>query len=335
MTDDVGLLQHACFTVPSYREGYTTDDNARGLVVTVLLEESGEGTANERHVFASRYLAFLWYAFDSRTGRFRNYLPYERRWQEKAGSEDCHGRALWGLGMVIGRSRNAGLNSAAGRLFDASLPTVSTFTSPRAWSFALLGIHEYLNRFFGDRAARNLHHNLAGRLLKLYRDNAAPDWKWFEDRLTYCNAVLPHALLASGHALACEEMVAAAIEALEWLTALQKAHRGHFVPIGSNGFYIRGGDRARFDQQPIEAQATVSACLAAHAITKVATWSANAHKAFDWFLGRNDLGQSLFDPETGGCRDGLHADRCNENQGAESTLAFLQALLELRLAESG
>ena len=334
MTDDVGLLQHAYFTVPSYGEGYTTDDNARGLAVTIFLEESAEGTAGDIGKLACRYLAFLWHAFNPQAGRFRNYFPYERRWLETMGSEDCHGRALWGLGMAIGRSRDAGLCSAANRLFEASLPALSSFTSPRAWSFALLGIQEYLKRFFGDRAARNLREELAERLLRRYQDCSSADWKWFEDRLTYCNAVLPHALLASGHALERKEMVEAAVQALEWLARLQTAHRGHFVPIGSNGFYIRGAERARFDQQPIEAQATVSACLAAYAVTNVAGWLEYAQTAFDWFLGRNDLGQSLFDPETGGCRDGLHPDRCNENQGAESTLAFLHALLEMRLAES-
>jgi hypothetical protein len=198
----------------------------------------------------------------------------------------------------------------------------------------LLGIQEYLKRFFGDRAARNLREELAERLLRRYQDCSSADWKWFEDRLTYCNAVLPHALFESGHALGRKEMVEAAGQALEWLARLQTAHRGHFVPIGSNGFYIRGAERARFDQQPIEAQATVSACLAAYAVTNVAGWLEYAQTAFDWFLGRNDLGQSLFDAETGGCRDGLHPDRCNENQGAESTLAFLHALLEMRPAES-
>ncbi len=194
MTDEVGLLQHAYFTVSNYLEGYTTDDNARGLIVSVLLEELKEVVAGESHELASRYLAFLWYAFNPDTGRFRNCLPYERRWLEKVGSEDCHGRALWGLGTVIGRSQHPGLRGAASRVFDAALPAVSAFTSPRAWSFALLAVEEYLKRFAGDRAARGLRQSLASRLLKLYRDNSAADWQWFEDRLSYCNAILPHAL---------------------------------------------------------------------------------------------------------------------------------------------
>jgi glycosyltransferase involved in cell wall biosynthesis len=334
LTDGVGLIQHSYYTVPNYEEGYTTDDNARGLIVAILLEELREGVAGEAHYLASRYLAFLWYAFDQEIHRFRNFLPYDRHWREKAGSEDSQGRSLWGLGTVIGRSRYEGMCGAASRLFEAALPPVADFPSPRSWAFTLLGIQEYLKRFSGDRQVRSLQESLADRLLKLYQEKSSVDWKWFEDRLTYGNATLPHALLVSGHALSRPDMVEAALASLKWLNGIQSGDRGHFVPIGSNGWYPRGQERARFDQQPIEAQATVSACLAAQAITGDASWGAHAQMAFDWFLGWNDLGQSLYDPQTGGCRDGLHPDRCNQNQGAESTLAFLHALLELRLAEA-
>ncbi len=334
LTDGVGLIQHSYYTVPNYEEGYTTDDNARGLIVAILLEELREGVAGEAHYLASRYLAFLWYAFDQEIHRFRNFLPYDRHWREKAGSEDSQGRSLWGLGTVIGRSRYEGMCGAASRLFEAALPPVADFPSPRSWAFTLLGIQEYLKRFSGDRQVRSLQETLADRLLKLYQEKSSVDWKWFEDRLTYGNATLPHALLVSGHALSRPDMVEAALASLKWLNGIQSGDRGHFVPIGSNGWYPRGQERARFDQQPIEAQATVSACLAAQAITGDASWGAHAQMAFDWFLGWNDLGQSLYDPQTGGCRDGLHPDRCNQNQGAESTLAFLHALLELRLAEA-
>jgi hypothetical protein len=238
------------------------------------------------------------------------------------------------LGTVIGRSRYEGMCGAASRLFEAALPPVADFPSPRSWAFTLLGIQEYLKRFSGDRQVRSLQETLAERLLKLYQEKSSVDWKWFEDRLTYGNATLPHALLVSGHALSRPEMVEASLASLKWLNGIQSGDRGHFVPIGSNGWYPRGQERARFDQQPIEAQVTVSACLAAQAITGDASWGAHAQMAFDWFLGWNDLGQSLYDPQTGGCRDGLHPDRCNQNQGAESTLAFLHALLELRLAEA-
>ena len=331
MTDKTGMLQHAIFTIPNYREGYTTDDNARALMVSVLLEALGHGEAFE---LASRYLAFVWYAFDAESGHFRNFMDYQRRWLEDVGSDDSHGRAMWALGTVLGRSNTPALQSMAGRLFEQALPVILTTSSPRAWAFALIGIHEYLARFAGDRQAGQVREELAGRLLKLYQENRTDDWQWFESGLTYCNAALPHALLMSGQSIPNAAMTEAGLESLTWLTGIQRSHVGHFVPIGSNGFYQQGGERARFDQQPVEAQATVSACLEAYRLTNDKRWRKEARRAFEWFLGRNDLSQSIYDPTTGGCRDGLHADRPNENQGAESTLAFLQALLELRLAEN-
>jgi glycosyltransferase involved in cell wall biosynthesis len=334
LTDDTGLVQHANFTVPNYHEGYTTDDNARGLIVAVYLEERGEELPEEMAVLAFRYLAFLIHAFNSSNNRFRNFLSFDRRWHEKAGSEDCHGRALWGLGMVIGRSKQTGLRGAASQLFESALPVTEEFASPRAWGFTLLAIHEYLKRFAGDRVAQRLRDVLSERLLSLYRRNYSADWPWFEYSLTYCNAVLPHALLVSGQDTGRQELTEAALQSLEWLAEIQQAPQGHFVPIGCKGFYPRGGERARFDQQPVEAQAMISACLAAKTVTGAGFWDAHLQRTFDWFLGHNDLGLSLYDPASGGCRDGLHSDRCNQNQGAESTLAFLHSLLEICLAEA-
>ncbi len=333
MTDDTGMFQHAIFTVPNYREGYTIDDNARALTVSTLLEELGNEEALE---LASRYLAFVGYAFNTATGRFRNFMDYQRNWLEESGSDDSHGRTLWALGTLLGRSNTPALHSMAGRLFEQALPVIINTTSPRAWAFALIGIHDYLRRFDGDRRASQVREELAGRLMALYQDHRADEWRWYEESLTYCNAVLPHALLMSGQWIPNNDMAEAGIESLGWLANLQRAdtNGGHFVPIGSNGFYKRGGERARFDQQPVEAQAMVSACLEAHRITGDKSWHKEARRAFEWFLGRNDLNLSIYDPTTGGCRDGLHADRPNENQGAESTLAFLQAVLELRLADN-
>lgn len=333
MTDETGMLQHAVFTVPNYHEGYTTDDNTRALIVSTLLEELGSGEALE---LASRYLAFVWYAFNSETKRFRNFMDYQRRWLEDRGSDDCHGRALWALGTVLGRSTTPALHSMAGWLFEKALPPITETTSPRAWAFALIGIHEYLNRFAGDRVASQIREELAKRLLTLYQSHRSDDWRWYEEVLTYCNAALPHAMLMSGRSIPDDAMTRAGLESLGWLADLQRAGSagGHFIPIGSNGFYRQGGERARFDQQPAEAQAMVSACLEASRITGDKRWRKEARRAFEWFLGRNDLNLPIYDPTTGGCRDGLHPDRPNENQGAESTLAFLQASLELRVAES-
>mgnify|MGYP003618953369 CR=1 FL=1 len=331
MTDDTGILQHAIFTVPNYREGYTIDDNARALVVSVHLEELGHTGASE---LASRYLAFIAYAFNSEIGRFRNFMDYGRNWLEDSGSDDSHGRTLWALGTVLGRSTKTSQQHIAGWLFEQALPSILGTTSPRAWAFAILGIHEYLRRFDGDRYAGQVRDELAGRLLSLYQQCRTDDWRWFEDRLTYCNAVLPQAILMCGQWLPNAQMTAAGLESLSWLIDLQRSAPvgGHFVPIGSNGFYLQGGVRARFDQQPVEAQTTASACLEAYRFTGDERWRKEVRRAFEWFLGRNDLSLPVYDPETGGCSDGLHPDRLNNNQGAESTLAFLQTLVELRLS---
>jgi len=333
MTDDTGMFQHAIFTVPNYREGYTIDDNARALTVSALLEEVGSEEVAE---LTTRYFAFVWYAFNTETGRFRNFMNYQRGWEEECGSDDSHGRALWALGTVLGRSNTPGLQSMAGWVFEKALPAILDTNSPRAWAFALIGIYEYLGRFDGDRRVGQVREQLGGRLQRLYENNRADDWCWFENSLSYCNAVLPHALLLCGQGIPNDLMSEAGLESLRWLAELQRAEKsgGHFVPIGSNGFYHRGGERARFDQQPIEAQAMVSACLQAYRSTGDKSWYKEARRAFDWFLGHNDLDLPIYDPTTGGCRDGLHADRPNENQGAESSLAFLQAVLELRLAET-
>jgi glycosyltransferase involved in cell wall biosynthesis len=333
MTDETGMLQHAVFTIPNYREGYTIDDNARALMVSVLLEEAGSGVAFD---LASRYLAFVWYAFNTETGRFRNVMDYQRHWMEDSGSDDSHGRTLWSLGTVLGRSVSPALHNMAGWMFEQALPAILDTTSPRAWAFALIGTHEYLRRFAGDRKANQVREELAKRLLTMYKNIRADGWHWFEDKLTYCNAALPQALIMSGRWIPNDEMKEAGFESLRWLAELQHSSPdgGHFVPIGSNGFYSKGGERARFDQQPVEAQAMVSACLEAYKSSGDRRWYSEARRAFEWFLGRNDLRIPIYDPTTGGCRDGLHPDRPNENQGAESTLAFLQSLLELRLTEN-
>jgi len=333
MSDNTGMLQHAIFTVPNYEEGYTIDDNSRALIVSILLESilNGESTR-----LATRYLAFILFAFNTENGRFRNFLAYQRHWLEQSGSDDSHGRTIWALGTVLGRTKMPSLQSIAGRLFEQALPAVVGMTSPRAWSFTLMGIFEYAQRFAGDSKVSQVRLELASRLMKLYKKNRTEDWRWFENSLSYCNAALPHALLISGNSIQNNEMIATGLEALSWLADLQRADSvgGHFVSIGSNGFYPKNGVRARFDQQPVEAQTMVSACLEAFRITGDKKWRKEARRAFEWFLGRNDLNLSVYDPISGGCRDGLHSDRLNENQGAESTLAFLQALLELRLTEN-
>jgi hypothetical protein len=332
MTDDTGILQHAVYSVPNYDEGYTTDDNARALILAILLEQNGSEAAAKAAPLASRYLAFLWHAFNPEAGRFRNFLSYNRTWTEPIGSEDSHGRSLWALGAVLGRSRRPELRGTAARLFHQALPEALELRSPRAVAYSLLGVEDYLDQYGGDKVAQYAQRELAGRLLTFWRRSSSPEWPWFEEVLAYANARLPQALLLAGHSLRDGQMIETALEALEWLVVLQRPG-DYFVPIGCLGYYHRGGARARFDQQPIEAATMVSACLSAHRITREGRWSTEAGRAFDWFLGRNDLGLPVYDPATGGCCDALQPDRVNHNQGAESTLAFLIALAELRLYE--
>ena len=335
LTDDTGMQQHAIFTIPNRAEGYTTDDNARALIFSVLLDElniEDFGSAEAPNPdWPFRYLAFLEHAFNAEKKRFRNFLGYDHRWLEEQGSEDSHGRGLWALGTLLARSTNHGLRGAAGRLFEFSVPAVIGFHSPRACAYAVLGIQEYLHSYAGDRDAQQIRMALARRLLNLYESIRRPDWKWFEDVVAYGNARMPQALLLVGSACGDERMLAAGLESLDWLMEIQRCQTGgHFLPIGSQGFYRQGNEPARFDQQPIEAAGAVSACLEAYRVTGDIRWRTQAWSAFNWFLGDNDLQVSLYDSETGGCRDGLHPDRANQNQGAESTLSFLMALLEMR-----
>lgn len=339
MTDDTGMLQHAIFSVPRYDDGYCLDDNARALLLMALLEGAGSYEPSVVRALALRYLAFVNHAFDRPTGRFRNFLSYSRQWLESCGSEDSHGRALWALGTVIGRAGEPGRQSLAGDLFHAALPAVSAFTSPRAWAYTLLGIDEYLRAFQGDTTAETRCREFANRLLGLFQRTSRPDWPWFEDSVTYCNGRLSHALVVCGDRLRRPDMVDAGMRSLDWLLSVQSSPERQFAAIGSTGFYERGATPARFDQQPVEACATVSACLAAYRVHGDRRWLRQARWAFDWFLGENHLQHWLFDSATGGCRDGLHAGRPNQNQGAEATLSFQLALHELTamtaLEESG
>jgi len=333
LTDSTGVFQHAVFSVPNFSEGYCTDDNARAFILAVLLDELGEDQERGR-ALATTCGAFLHHAFDTNKNRFHNFMSFDRRWLDEQGSEDCHGRALWALGVGVGRSPLRSFQMMAGQLFAMALPALMEFTSPRAWAFGLIGIHEYLLRLSGDSLVNQTREALTCRLMELFERNAKPDWCWFEEELSYDNAKLAHALILSGRATGQRAVFERGLKALRWLNEIQISEKGHFRPIGSNGFYPRGGTRAHFDQQPIEAQAMTSACLEAYRATSDFWWYEQAQRAFDWFIGWNDLGLELYSPESGGCGDGLHVDRVNGNQGAESTLAFLLSLAEMRLAQN-
>jgi glycosyltransferase involved in cell wall biosynthesis len=327
LTDETGILQHAKFIIPDRFHGYCTDDNARALIAVL---EAGEMIADGAmlHDLACRYLSFLHYAFNEKNGRFRNLMGYDRRWLEEMGSEDSHGRALWGLGEAVALAGSEDIRAAAQMMFEKALPALADFTSPRAWAYALIGIHAYLRRFGGDSKVRRIREELAEKLFTLYRKNAQPDWPWIEDIVTYANGVIPQALILSGRWLFREEMLQAGLTCLDWLMKIQTDGAGHFVPIGNNGWYLKGKERARFDQQPIEAQSMMDACYEAFLVTGDPQWIHQAQRCLEWFWGRNDLHIPLYDHKTGGCCDGLSADGPNRNQGAESTLVCFLSILK-------
>ncbi len=333
MSDSTGIFQHASFTVPNFAEGYCTDDNARALVLALMLQRLGKSSP-QLQAHATTFAAFLNHAFDRQRGRFRNFMSFERHWLEDVGSEDCQGHALWALGLCVAQAGQGNLQLLAAQLFELALPAAAGFTSPRAWAFALIGIDEYLRRLSGDRRVTQFRDTLTSKLLQRYADAGTPEWEWFEEVVSYANAKLPHAMILSGRCMNNAPMLELGLKTLRWLVKVQTSPAGSFRPVGSDGFYPRGRERALFDQQPIEAQATVSACIEAYHATNDPAWLAEARRAFEWFLGRNDLGLALYDPGTGGCRDGLHVDRLSQNQGGESTLAFLLALAEMQALQN-
>jgi hypothetical protein len=326
------MLQHAAWTVPRCEDGYCVDDNARALMLLALVEDERSESAALVRSLSTRYLGFVRYALDPSTGHFKNFMSYARTWLEPRGSEDSHGRALWALGTVFGRTADPGRRALADQLFTAGLRATVEFTSPRAWAYALIGIHEYLRGGPEHDGAVPVRKALAERLLGLFAATSREDWPWFEDRLTYANARLPQAMLVSGVDMDRADMRAAGLRSLDWLRTTQRSREGWFAPIGSDGAFVRGGPKTEFDHQPLEAAGMVSACLEAYRLTRESHWAEWARTAFNWFLGENHLEQWVYDASTGGCRDGLHRERRNENQGAEATLSFLTALTELRLA---
>jgi hypothetical protein len=338
MSDDTGIFQHALVTVPNYHEGYSIDDNARAFILCIELAEIGgsemdQGFDRSLDRLTTSYLAYMAAAHNPATGRFRNFMTHDRCWPEDSGSEDSHGRTLWALGIGAARSSNAGHSELCRILFERGMEIVVSFTSPRAWAFTLLGINEFLRRHPDHAPSVRVRTALTTTLMSRWQDAASDDWPWFEHIVTYDNARLCQALIISGGQMKDPAMVEVGLRSLRWFASLQTTQAHHFRPIGSAGFYPKDGARADFDQQPVEAQAMVAACLAAYQVSGDDIWQQEAKRAFEWFLGRNDLGLALYDPGSGGCRDGLHHDRVNENQGAESTLAFHLALAELKVAE--
>lgn len=329
LCDDTGILQHAVHSVPDRAHGYCVDDNARALLLSSALANSGDMQPLSE-IDTTAFAAFIQHAWNSDTRRFRNFMGYDRRWLEKSGSEDSHGRTLWALGECARTDRDPSRRKWAAALFKTALPVVETFSSPRAWAFALLGLDAYCALETRDVFASGMRKLLADRLMTLFIASQREDWLWFEDVLAYDNARLSQALIQTGLATHTPAYVETGLRSLHWLMSVQTTSSGCFRPVGSESFgRIREMPNA-FDQQPVEAWAAISACLAAHRADGGEEWSLGASRAFDWFLGKNDLKTALVDPVTGSCSDGLHPDRANENKGAESVLSYLLGLVEMR-----
>ncbi len=328
LCDSTGILQHALHSIPDRSHGYCVDDNARALLLSIRLSRCGEECLPE--MLTSAFAAFVQHAWNPAAQRFRNFMSYQRQWLEEVGSEDSHGRTLWALGECAANDRALSRRNWAEGLFKSALPSVEAFTSPRAWAFTLLGLDAYCGTFSGDMEANRMRRDLADRLMLLFSKVQTPDWRWFEDGLAYDNGRLSQALICTGLATRTQSYVEAGLASLRWLMSLQRTPAGDFRPIGSQSFGDKRVAPRPYDQQPLEATAAISACLAAARADESAVWLADARRALGWFLGENDLRTPLIDSATGACCDGLHPDRPNENKGAESVLSYLLGLLEIR-----
>ena len=329
LTDDTGLFQHAVYTVPDRIYGYSTDDNARALVVAIM----------NWHLFQDDnilplllvYLEFLNYALHPEKKVMRNYMSYNRCWEEEIGSEDCHARSLWALGYTVAHSPNSAILGLAVRLFQQIIETPHSFIAPRGWAFSIIGAVKYLEQFSGENQVRDAVVRLSQRLFNLFKENATEEWFWGENILTYDNARLPEALIAAGSYLQNEEMVEMGIKALEWLIEIQTdPSGGHPSFVGNREWYLRGKEKSRFDQRPLEAASLVDACYRAYLVTGDSRWRKKMEWGFNWFFGNNDLHQLLYDFSTGGCSDGLQPAGINQNQGGEAVVSFLLSLQRMQ-----
>jgi glycosyltransferase involved in cell wall biosynthesis len=327
LTDNTGILQHAFFTIPNRNHGYTLDDNARALITSCMYYDLRKDNRIIKSI--KIHLAFIYHAFNYEKDRFRNFMSYDRIWLEEMGSEDAHARALWGLGVAVKRAPNKPIRDMATRLFGDAITSIESFTSPRAWSFTILGISQYLEILGGDARVRKIQESLAEKLYSLYKDTFKPDWPWFEEKLTYANASLSHGLIVAGQRISRLDMFDAGISSLEWLIEKQISPEGHISIIGNQEWYAKNGDKSKFDQQPVETMNLIIACSTVFKYTGDKKWIDNARKCFGWFLGQNDLGAQLYNYQTGGCKDGLQSMGTNANEGAESTLAWLISLITM------
>lgn len=332
MTDDTGMLQHCIYAVPWRKYGYTTDDNARALrfVMRYYHQYKDDSVLDLAYI----YLSFVESSFNREKKRFRNELSYDRKWLDDVGSEDCQGRVMAALADTMVLAPNPSMAGLAKELFDYALDSLASFKSPRALAWVIAATDRYLKRFGGAREVRELRDNMSIKLIQAFENNASDDWPWCENYLTYDNARLCKALIIAGSVTDHGEKLQLGLRSLEWLLKIQiNPKTGNLSVVGNNGWMKRSGERAQFDQQPIEVAALLSACHEAYKATKDSKWLEEMKRCFNWFLGANDLNAPLYDFSTHGCCDGLQANGASQNQGAESTLSWLGALL--RMNEEG
>ncbi len=323
-TDDTGIFQHAKYCIPKRNEGYTTDDNARALIACIRYHRLKNDP--EMKGLANVYLAFLNH-MQKPDGNFHNYLGYERRFLDVDGSDDCMGRTLWGCGCAVNSALPKDMRMVAKDVFDRGLPWVWKTVSLRACAFTILGLYQYFQAVPDNNLAVSAE-KLADSLVQHYQDQVKEDWQWFEPHLTYDNARLPQALFTAHRMVGKQKYLDVAEESMDFLLKTQMVN-GVFVPIGNDGWYKRGGKRALHDQQPLEASGMVEAAIDAFYATKEKDYLKVANVIFEWFLGRNMENAMLYNPETGGCFDGLCRNSVNLNQGGESSVSYLLARLKL------
>ena len=319
MSDSTGMLQHSILSVPDRRHGYCIDDNARALILMTQIETMDE---NVRDTWMSVYGSFVQYAWNPDKRRFRNFMNYDRTWCEETGSEDSNGRALWSLGVTARDANLSKHRNWAARLFDETASLAFDLGSPRAHAFAMMGAAAMLDAHPGHPLATQILARFGDELVVLLDAARRPEWSWFEIVLAYDNARLPEAMLRAGVSLGRDDLIATGIETLDWIVGRQTSPEGRFRPVGSESFGREYAEPLPFDQQPLEAQATIDACAAAFDATGDRRWVEEAQRAYGWYLGVNDLDLPLATIADGGCFDGLHPSGINRNQGAESILAL-------------
>jgi len=326
LTDSTGILQHATYNIPNRKEGYTTDDNARALLVAILNRSvfNNESAINLINI----YLSFILHAFNEETGLSRNFMSYDRTWLEEIGSEESNANVLFVSGYLIKNPPSDACLGVAKTLFDRIINNTLSFTSPRAFALILMGCIFYLERFSGAREVRKVCRTFSERLSELYKRNSDERWKWFEPLAAYNNGRLPQALLMAGKFFKNKEYITQGLESLNWLYDVQYDREDkHMSLIGNNGWLVKGKQKAKYDQQPVEIPGLIDACYQAFQVTRDKEWITRLGIIFSWFLGNNDRNEHLYNYTTGGCFDGLSSSvAANQNQGAESTISWLLSL---------